>query len=184
MANFVPYLDNIPTSLLARAAKIRLAAFDVDGTLTDGRLYYHANGDETKVFHAHDGLGLKRLRTHGVEVALITARSSHATAVRAQELNIPHVYQAQPDKRHCLMQLLEKLNLTLEQVAFTGDDLSDLAVMRSVGLAVAVANAHPWIAQVAHWKTLLQGGMGAAREVTDLILHAQHKSVAEQTHWQ
>jgi len=178
------YLSNLPAALLARAAKIRLAVFDVDGTLTDGRLWYGEDGRETKVFHVHDGLGLKRLQANGVQVAVITARISHPVALRAEELDIAHVYQGQNDKRACLLELLDALRMAPEQAAFTGDDLPDLPPMRLAGLAVAVANAHPWVAEAAHWRTALGGGMGAAREVCDLILHAQGKSAAERERWQ
>ncbi|RDS83059.1 HAD-IIIA family hydrolase [Dyella monticola] len=177
------YLSNLPADVLARAARIRLAAFDVDGTLTDGRLWYSESGHETKVFHVHDGLGLKRLQAHGVEVAIVSARISHPVALRAEELNIAHVYQGQSDKRECLRQMLEALELTPEQAAFVGDDLPDLPAMGLAGFAVAVANAHPWVAQRAHWQTQLSGGMGAVREVCDVILHAQGKSAVEQEQW-
>ncbi|AGG90205.1 MULTISPECIES: KdsC family phosphatase [Rhodanobacter] len=178
------YLTHLPTELLTRAAKVRLAVFDVDGTLTDGRLWYGEDGRETKVFHVHDGLGLKRLQANGIQVALITARISHPVALRAEELDIAHVYQGQGDKRACLRELLDALQLAPEQAAFTGDDLPDLPPMRLAGLAVAVANAHPWVAAAAHWQTAKSGGMGAAREVCDLILHAQGKSAVEREHWQ
>jgi 3-deoxy-D-manno-octulosonate 8-phosphate phosphatase (KDO 8-P phosphatase) len=161
-----------------------VAVFDVDGTLTDGRLWYGADGRETKVFHVHDGLGLKRLQAHGVVVALITARISHPVAVRAKELDIAHVYQGQKDKRQCLQELLDALHLLPEQAAFIGDDLPDLAPMRMAGLAVAVANAHPWIVEQAHWQTSRCGGDGAAREVCDLIIEALGKSDAERERWQ
>jgi 3-deoxy-D-manno-octulosonate 8-phosphate phosphatase (KDO 8-P phosphatase) len=177
-----PY-TNLPSDLLVRAAKIRLAVFDVDGTLTDGRLWYGEDGRETKVFHVHDGLGLKQLQANGVEVAIITARISHPVALRAQELDIAHLYQGHTDKRACLQELLDALKLTPDQAAFTGDDLPDLAPMRIAGLAVAVADAHPWVVEQAHWQTHRGGGRGAAREVCDLILHAQHKSDAERERW-
>ncbi|HET7329983.1 HAD-IIIA family hydrolase [Dyella sp.] len=177
------YLSNLPADVLARAAKIRLAAFDVDGTLTDGRLWYSESGHETKVFHVHDGLGLKRLQAHGIQVAIVSARISHPVALRAEELNIAHVYQGQNDKRECLRQMLEALNLQPEQAAFVGDDLPDLPAMGLAGLAIAVNNAHPWVAARAHWRTRLGGGRGAVREACDLILHAQGKSAAEQEHW-
>jgi len=180
----ISYPADTAPDLLARAAKIRLAVFDVDGTLTDGRLWYGEDGGETKVFHVHDGLGLKRLQANGVQVALITARISHPVALRAEELDIAHVYQGQGDKRACLRELLDALHLTAEQVAFVGDDLPDLPPMHIVGLAVAVANAHPWVAEAAHWQTAKGGGMGAAREVCDLILHAQGKDDAERERWQ
>jgi 3-deoxy-D-manno-octulosonate 8-phosphate phosphatase (KDO 8-P phosphatase) len=178
------YLANLTADLLARAAKIRLAVFDVDGTLTDGRLWYGEDGHEAKIFHVHDGLGLKRLQANGVQVALITARISHPVALRAEELDIAHVYQGQGDKRACLLELLDALHLAPEQAAFIGDDLPDLPPMRIAGLVVAVANAHPWVAEQAHWQTGKSGGMGAVREVCDLILHAQGKSTAERERWQ
>jgi 3-deoxy-D-manno-octulosonate 8-phosphate phosphatase (KDO 8-P phosphatase) len=105
-------------------------------------------------------------------------------ALRAEELDIAHVYQGQGDKRACLQELLDALHLTAEQAAFVGDDLPDLPPMHIAGLAVAVANAHPWVAEAAHWQTAKGGGMGAAREVCDLILHAQGKSAAERERWQ
>ncbi|GAB2566003.1 HAD-IIIA family hydrolase [Dyella jejuensis] len=179
----MPYLSDLPADLLARAANIRLAAFDVDGTLTDGRLWYSEGGHETKVFHVHDGLGLKLLQAHGVQVAIVSARISHPVALRAEELDIAHVYQGQGDKRECLRQILEALKLQPEQAAFVGDDLPDLPAMNLAGLAIAVANAHPWVAEQAHWRTRLGGGLGAVREVCDLILHAQGKSAAEQERW-
>ncbi|HET8764776.1 MAG TPA: HAD hydrolase family protein [Rhodanobacter sp.] len=179
----MPYLNNIPPDILARAAKIRVAAFDVDGTLTDGRLWYGEDGLEAKVFHVHDGLGLKRLQANGIAVALVTARISHPVALRAEELGISHVYQGQGDKRACLEALLDALDLAPEQAAFTGDDLPDLPALHLAGLAIAVANAHPWVAGEAHWQTRLPGGMGAAREVADLLLLAQGKADAELRHW-
>lgn len=168
--------DDFPTDVLERAARVRLAAFDVDGVLTDGSLVVAANGDESKRFHVHDGLGLKLLQLHGVEVALITARESRAVEARARELGLRHVFQGQGDKLGCLEQLCRSLSLALEQVAYAGDDLPDLAAMQRVGLAIAVANAHPWVREHAHWRTRLCGGAGAAREVCDLILVAQRKA--------
>ncbi|MCP1373650.1 KdsC family phosphatase [Dyella lutea] len=177
------YLADLPADLLARATRIRLAAFDVDGTLTDGRLHYAEDGRETKVFHVHDGLGLKRLQANGIEVAIVTARISHAVTLRAEELGIAHVYQGQGDKRTCLGDLLDALNLQPEQAAFVGDDLPDLPAMGLAGLAVATANAHPWVVERAHWQTTRRGGEGAAREVSDLLLLAQDKADAERERW-
>jgi 3-deoxy-D-manno-octulosonate 8-phosphate phosphatase (KDO 8-P phosphatase) len=175
---------NIPDDVRQRAAQVRLAAFDVDGTLTDGRLWYSADGREMKVFHAHDGLGLKRLRAHGIEVAFVSARVSHTVARRAEELGIVHVYQGQEDKRACLAELLDALGLEAAQAAFVGDDLPDLPAMRLAGLAVAVANAHPWVAAQVHWQTRQRGGDGAVREVCDLLLAAHGKSDTEWQRWQ
>ncbi|HMM67189.1 MAG TPA: 3-deoxy-manno-octulosonate-8-phosphatase KdsC [Dokdonella sp.] len=170
---------DIPADIRKRATRIRLAIFDVDGVLTDGRLWYAEDGHELKAFHVHDGLGLKRLRANGVEVAIITARISHLVAQRMADLGVAHVYQGQDNKRNCFDQLLHALHLEADQCAYTGDDLPDLAVMNRVGLAVAVANAHPWVRDRAHWCTRLDGGSGAVREVCDLIISAQGKADAE-----
>ena len=177
------YLSDIPKDVLARAAKIKLVAFDVDGTLTDGRLIYSEDGRELKAFHALDGHGLKRLMANGVDVALVSARISHVVALRAEELGIDHVYQGQFDKRACLEDLLRGAGLTAEQAAFMGDDVADLPPMHLAGLAVAVANAHPWVVERAHWRTSAKGGRGAARELCDLILLAQGKVEKEREHW-
>lgn len=180
----MPYLTNIPQAVLDRAAKIRLIALDVDGTLTDGRLWYGEDGRELKAFHVHDGLGLKRLRAHGIDVALVSARVSHVVALRAEELGIDHVYQGQSDKRACLADLLHGAGLSAQQTAFVGDDLPDLGAMRAAGFAIAVANAHPAVVERAHWCTHLRGGEGAAREICDLLLTAQGKIEKEWEHWQ
>lgn len=179
----MPYLSAIPQDVLARAAKVRLLALDVDGTLTDGRLLYGEDGHEWKAFNVQDGHGLKRLMAHGVDVALVTARVSHVVALRAEELGIDHVYQGQADKRACLADLMHGANLSIEQVAFAGDDLADLRAMATAGFAVAPANAHPWVIERAHWCTQLEGGHGAVRELCDLILLAQGRLQAELEHW-
>ncbi|MGA7439479.1 MAG: HAD-IIIA family hydrolase [Luteibacter sp.] len=177
------HYTEIPADVAERAARIRVVVFDVDGTLTDGRLWYAEDGRETKVFHVHDGLGLKRLQENGIHVAIITARISHPVSLRAEELGIRHVYQGQKDKRATLSALLEALHLEPAQAAFVGDDLPDLPAMGISGLAVAVANAHPWVAERAHWQTRLGGGYGAAREVADMILAVQGKAEAERDRW-
>ena len=171
--------NDLPADIRDRAARIKLAIFDVDGVLTDGRLVYAADGHESKAFHVHDGLGLKRLLAHHVEVAVITARLSLIVTERMAELGVAHVYQGQDDKLACFEQLLHALKLSTDEVAYVGDDLPDLAVMKRVGFSVAVANAHPWVRERAHWRTRLAGGCGAAREVCDLILGAQGRADAE-----
>lgn len=163
----------ISAELRERARRIRLAVFDVDGTLTDGRLWYTGDGRELKAFHVHDGLGLKRLQAAGIEVAIISARMSHAVSVRAQELGIVHVYQGNRDKRVVLTELLDALHLGAEQTAFVGDDLPDLPAMDMVGLAIAVANAQAAVIAHVHWQTRARGGEGAVREVCDMLLAAQ-----------
>jgi 3-deoxy-D-manno-octulosonate 8-phosphate phosphatase (KDO 8-P phosphatase) len=119
-----------------------------------------------------------------VHVAIISARISHPVALRAEELGITHVYQGQADKRTCLLALLDALKLAPEQAAVVGDDLPDLPAMRVAGLAVAVANAHPWVIEQAHWTTTRAGGQGGAREACDLLLHAQGKAGNERERWQ
>ena len=168
-----PDLSTIADDVIDRARRVRLAAFDVDGTLTDGRLVYSSSGDELKFFHVADGLGLKLLRDHGIEVALITARESPLVQARARELGLRHLYQGSRDKLDSLSHLLRTLSLGEDQVAFMGDDLPDLPVLQRVGLSVAPANAHPWVAECVHWRTSLAGGNGAARELCDLLLAAQ-----------
>jgi 3-deoxy-D-manno-octulosonate 8-phosphate phosphatase (KDO 8-P phosphatase) len=171
--------NDLPSDIRERAARVKLAVFDVDGVLTDGKLWYTVDGHELKAFNAHDGLGLKRLLANGVEVAVITARLSNIVTERMAELGVAHVYQDQQDKLACLRQLLHALRLDADQIAYTGDDLPDLAAMHVAGLSIAVANAHPWVRERAHWRTRLAGGCGAAREVCDLILGAQGKADAE-----
>lgn len=161
-----------PADLLARAAKVRLACFDVDGTLTDGRLIYDSEGRELKAFHATDGLGLKLLQAAGIAVAFVTARHSPVAELRAKELGVASHTFVQ-DKLACVRGIAAGLGLGMDEVAFMGDDLADLAVLCAVGLAVAPANVHPWTGARVHWRTTQRGGMGAARELCDLLLTAQ-----------
>jgi len=178
-----PDLTAIPADIRERAARVKLALFDVDGVLTDGRLLYADDGRELKAFHVHDGFGLKRLIANGIEVAIITARMSHMVTERTAELGIAHVYQGQGDKAACFEQLIHALKLQPEQTCYCGDDLPDLRVMLRAGLAIAVANAHPSIAERAHWRTQRRGGEGAAREVCDLLLAVQGKAESELAHF-
>ncbi len=159
--------------LKQRAARIKLVVFDVDGVLTDGRLYYGAGGEELKVFHVHDGFGLKRLQKAGVTIAIISGRDSAAVTRRMRDLGIEHVFQGDEDKLPLLERLLATLGLSFEQAACVGDDLPDLPLLKHAGLATAVSNAQPQLKAVAHHVTGAHGGLGAAREVCDLILEAQ-----------
>jgi len=161
--------------ILERAARIKLAVFDIDGVFTDGGLFLNDNGEELKRFHAHDGLGLVLLQKSNCKIAVITARSSEIVAIRMKELGIEHIYQNQTDKAAALYELTAKLNLASEQVCYTGDDLVDLSAIQTAGLGIAVANAHPVIIQHADWITNKGGGNGAVREVCELILRAQGK---------
>ncbi|HEY3645719.1 MAG TPA: HAD family hydrolase [Gammaproteobacteria bacterium] len=159
--------------LKQRAARIKLVIFDVDGVLTDGRLYYGAGGEELKVFHVHDGQGMKRLQKAGITLAIISGRDSAAVTRRMQDLGIEHLFQGDENKLPIFERLLQKLGVTAEQTACVGDDLPDLPLLQKAGLAIAVANAVPVLKQAAHHVTSVQGGLGAAREVCDLILDAQ-----------
>jgi len=162
-----------PDDLLARAACIRLACFDVDGTLTDGRLLFDPDGREIKAFHAVDGQGLALLRKSGVQIAFITARTSQVALNRATELGALG-FDGEHDKLARVDELCQKFGITRDEVAFMGDDLADLTALNAVGLAVIPANAHTWVQGSAHWCTPSRGGEGAARELCDLILTAQH----------
>jgi 3-deoxy-D-manno-octulosonate 8-phosphate phosphatase (KDO 8-P phosphatase) len=166
-------LGNIPGHLRERAGSIRLAAFDVDGTLTDGRLWFDHAGNEMKAYHVQDGLGLRLLVDNGIAVALITARESASVRSRAKDLRLEHVFTGVRDKLACLTALCEQLGVALSEVAYMGDDLADLPVFPHVGLAVAPANVHDWVVDEVHWVTSQHGGEGAARALCDAILEAR-----------
>lgn len=159
--------------ILEKAAQIRLVIFDVDGVLTDGSLYLGDDGQEYKAFNSKDGLGMKMLRGSGVEIGIITARTSQVVATRMSSLDILHVYQGREDKLPAFEELIEKLGLSDAQVAYVGDDVVDLPIMRRVGLAITVQDAHKMAIQHAHWQTGAPGGRGAAREVCELLMEAQ-----------
>lgn len=163
------------TDIRERAARIKLAIFDVDGVLTDGQLYFDDNGFEYKGFHSRDGLGISLLLKNGIEVAVISGRSSKSVARRMADLGVNLVFQGQHNKLEAFDELCRRLRLEPEQIAHVGDDLPDLPIMRRVGLAIAVADAHASIVPFAHWQTKSEGGRGAAREVCDLVLGAQDK---------
>ncbi|NJK52357.1 MAG: HAD-IIIA family hydrolase [Leptolyngbyaceae cyanobacterium SU_3_3] len=158
----------------SRLAQVRLLALDVDGVLTDGGLYYTEAGEELKKFNVKDGLGIQRTMSCGVEVAIFSAGSSPATLHRAKRLGIQYVYIRVADKLAALKQLCETLNLSLDRVAYMGDDLVDIPAMQSVGVPITVADAMPENQAVAIYITQKSGGQGAVREVCDLI--AKHHS--------
>jgi 3-deoxy-D-manno-octulosonate 8-phosphate phosphatase (KDO 8-P phosphatase) len=162
-------------ALRERACKVRMLILDVDGVLTDGKLYFDHNGQETKAFNTRDGMGMKALQKVGIEVAVITGRTSGAVTHRMSQLGIEHVYQGREKKLDALLDLLNKTGLDAQQVCFVGDDWIDLPVLMRVGLAVAVADAEEQVKQQAHWITPGKGGDGAVREVCNLILAAQEK---------
>ena len=159
--------------ILERASRIRLAIFDVDGVLTDGSLYIRDDGQESKAFNSRDGHGMVLLRQTGVTLAIITGRSSEVVRIRMASLGISHVYQGIQDKLATYEELKRTLGLSDEAIAYVGDDVVDLPVMRRVGLAVAVADAHPLVQRHAHWRTASPGGRGAARDFCELLMEAQ-----------
>ena len=160
------------------AARVRLLVLDVDGVLTDGRLYYGARGETLKVFHVRDGLGLKLLIAAGVTAAVITGRRSGMTARRCRELGVPHLLQGVEDKLAAFRRLRARLGVSSSECACVGDDLPDVPLMREVGLSFAVADAHPQARSAAHVITRLRGGKGAVREVCDYLLEARRHAAA------
>lgn len=160
---------------IQKARDIKLLVLDVDGVLTDGRLWYGNSGEELKAFNIQDGLGIKLLQRAGVAVAIITGRTSQLVTRRGTELGIEHIVQGREDKLVALRALAAELNIALEEIAYAGDDLPDLSAIAAVGLGIAVANAMPYVAQHADYKTARCGGDGAVREICDLILQAQGK---------
>jgi len=170
--NSVP-AGSLDPLLLERARKVRLLALDVDGVLTDGRLYFDQADNELKTFCTRDGFGIKALQHFGIGVALITGRSSAIVEKRAQELGIRWVYQGAQNKLESLNDVMIKAGLLEEQVCYAGDDWPDLPVLDRVGLAVTVADADPVVKARVHWVTGRAGGRGAVREICDLILVSQ-----------
>ncbi len=160
-------------SLAERIKPLRLIAFDVDGVLTDGGLYLSDSGEEFKRFNTLDGHGLKMLKASGVELAIITGRTSKCVELRARNLGITRLYQGVEDKLAVMQSLLAELKLAAEAAAFMGDDVVDLPVMRRVGLALSVPNAPQIVRDHAHYVSQREAGHGAVREVCELILGAQ-----------
>lgn len=158
-----------------RAAHIRLVAFDIDGVMTDGRLYFLPDGQEIKAFNTLDGHGLKALMNAKIEVAIITGRTSDSVVARARNLGISELHQGVEDKLSLFNTLRESRGLSWAECAFMGDDLPDLPCMLSCGFSCAPANAYPLVQQKAVWVTRSRGGEGAVRECCDFILDAQSK---------
>ncbi len=164
---------NLTQEQLDAIKQVKLLILDVDGVLTDGRLFFDDHGREYKCFHARDGHGIKLLRQSGVDVAVISGRKSNSVAIRMQSLGVSHVYQGHEDKRAAFVEILRNLDLSPKQVAYVGDDVLDLPIMTQVGFAVAVADANFAVKQRADWHTQTPGGLGAVREVCDLIMQVQ-----------
>jgi 3-deoxy-D-manno-octulosonate 8-phosphate phosphatase (KDO 8-P phosphatase) len=173
-------MNNVPAfsgENLQRAAKIKMMIFDIDGVLTDGSLYYGAEGEAIKRFNVHDGLGIKMLPELGIATAIISARLSSITARRAQDLGVSHVFQGAQEKDLAFAQLLAQTGFTAQECGYMGDDVIDLPLLTRVGFAISVPNGRNEAKQAAHYVTQASGGDGAAREVCELILQAQGKSM-------
>ncbi len=155
------------------ARKIKLIVFDVDGVMTDGRLIIGDDGQEYKAFNSQDGLGMKLLKASGVEMAIITGRTSNVVSKRAESTGIGHFYQGVEDKLEAFLDLAKKSGFRHEQCAFMGDDVVDLPPMRRCGLALTVPAAPALVKQHAHYVTAREAGHGAVREVCELIMQAQ-----------
>jgi len=160
-----------------RARRIKVLLYDVDGVLTNGDIMIIPNNDgdavEVKSFSAHDGMGISLARLAGLKIGFITKRNSQVVAIRARDLKIDYVYQGQSHKMDAVAKILAAEGCTLEEIAYVGDDIIDLPVMRKVGLAIATANARAQVKQMAHYITPQRGGDGAGRDAIDFLLEAR-----------
>ncbi len=164
------WYGNVQPELLQKLARVKILVCDIDGVFSDGRIYMGNNGEELKAFHTRDGLGVKALRTAGIEVAVITGRSSKIVEQRMRALGVPFIYQGQESKQAPFEDILDTLGLTADQAAYIGDDSPDLPLIQLAGLGVAPFDAHPAVQQAADYVTTCRGGFGAVREIADLIL--------------
>jgi len=169
----------VPQELLERAKRVRLMVFDVDGVLTDGRLWYGPEGESFKVFHAADGHGLKMLAASGVHIALLSGRRSAAVERRAAELGITQVFQGIEDKHPAFERLLAQVGTRPEAAGFMGDELVDLPVMTRCGFACAPCEAPEFVRRHAHYVSRAPGGGGAVRELCELLMQAQGTLAAQ-----
>ncbi len=172
-------MPKLSAPLLRRAKKVKLLLMDVDGVLTDGKIYYlpGPKGEfvESKTFHSRDGAGIRLAHLGGIKTGFITGRESGVVSHRAKELGIHYLYQAAGTKGSSLDRILKASGFQADQVCFVGDDIVDLPVLRRVGLAVAVADCDPTLRRQVHYVTRARGGAGAVRETVELILHAQNQ---------
>lgn len=166
-------VTTVTDEITARAKKIKVVVFDVDGVMTDGGLMIGDDGQEYKTFHSHDGLGMKLLNRTPVQMAIITGRTSQVVKTRAETTGIKYFYQGIEDKLDAFNDLIKKLGITAEEAAFMGDDIVDIPPMLRCGLAITVPAAPDTVKERAHYLTTRQGGKGAVREVCELIMRAQ-----------
>lgn len=166
-------LSGFDPLLVERASRVRMLALDVDGVLTDGRLYFDNQGNEMKAFCTRDGLGIKALQGQGIKLAFITGRQSKIVTQRSAQLGVKHVYQGRNDKLNAFHELLSDTGMDAQNVCYAGDDWVDIPVLDRVGLSVTVSDADPVVKNRVHWVTSRGGGKGAVREICDLILAAR-----------
>ena len=166
-----------------KARALKLLILDVDGVLTDGRLFFNDHGTEYKCFHARDGHGIKLLQQIGIDVAVISGRKSNAVALRMKSLGVKYVFQGQENKIPAFESLLTSMGVSASQVAHMGDDLPDLPIMTRVGLSITVNDGHAAVKEYADWCSELNGGQGAVREISDLILTACGQMDAVLSHY-
>ena len=174
MKQLPPLPYSVPELVLDKAREIKLALFDVDGVLTDGKLHYGPEGEQIKVFHALDGHGLKMLQLAGIAVGVISARKSVALQTRLNDLGVKHCHLGINNKRAVFQELLIELGLSGDDCAFAGDDVIDLPVMNECGLKFSVENGHFIVKDIADWIAPLTGGNGAVRAICDVILYSQN----------
>jgi 3-deoxy-D-manno-octulosonate 8-phosphate phosphatase (KDO 8-P phosphatase) len=165
--------SNSEEQAIESASKVRLLLLDVDGILTDGRLYFSNSGEESKAFHSLDGHGIKMLMLAGIPVGIITGRESNVVTKRAADLGIGILYQGREDKIDVLKEIITNKGIEAHAIAYAGDDLPDLPVLQAVGLSFSVPGAHPDVKGAVNAITTRCGGEGAVREITDFILNAQ-----------
>ncbi len=166
-----------------KAKKIKLFVMDVDGTLTDGKVYYSANGEELKKFSIIDGMGIELLKKAGIEIGIITAEQSNIVKARASKLNIKYVILNSRNKKKALTDLASSLNLSLQEIAYIGDDINDLQVMQIVGLSGCPFDANSFIKDISDYQCKNVGGDGAVREFAELILTSQNKKITLNENW-
>ena len=163
----------VKPEILEKSKNIKLLVCDVDGVFSDGRIYLGNDGEELKAFHTKDGFGIKALGASGVDVAIITGRRSQIVATRMKALNVRHIIQGEEDKLPALKTLAQQQSIELSEIAYIGDDVPDLACIESIGLGIAVFDAHPSVLAGADHITFTRGGFGAVREICDLIMQCQ-----------
>ena len=159
--------------IIEAAKTVKLLLLDVDGILTDGKLYYSANGEELKGFNTLDGHGIKMLQQAGIEVGIVSGRDSAALQQRADDLGIKLLYKGREDKSTVVKEIMDYRNVVADEIAYAGDDLPDLAVVRMAGLGITVPNAHCEVRASAQLETEATGGSGAVREICDFLLQTQ-----------